>query len=460
MNNNDTIVAISGGQARAGISKVRLSGNNVVSIVSKFFKGKKPLAEIKSHSVNYGMIVDPVTGERIDEVLLLLMKAPKTYTKEDVVEIDCHGGGVSARRILQIAVTNGARIAEAGEFTFRAFMNGRIDLSQAEAVADIISSETEEGTKVAMDQLEGKLSSKIKHVRGQLIEMLAHIEVVFDYPDHDVEDITTEKVYNDLKGIEKYLNEYILSYDTGKILKEGIKIVIAGRPNVGKSSLLNALSGYERSIVTDIPGTTRDTVEEYISINGIKAIVTDTAGIRNTEDFVEQKGVERARKETDRADLVIVIIDSSEQIKNEDLELVEYTKNKERIVIINKIDSTTEEILKDIHSKLGISDYIEISLLDDSGSDSVIAAIDNKIRNNFIKGNYEEGILTNIRHKNLLSEANTFINMAISACQQSVPLDCITIDIKNAVDKLGEITGENASDDVVAEIFKKFCVGK
>jgi len=455
----DTIVAISTPPGTGGIGIIRISGENSFNIASRIFKGAKNFKDIKTHTINYGKIVDPASNETLDEVLVSKMKKPASFTKEDVVEINCHGGIIVLRKILELIVKEGARIAEAGEFTKRAFLNGRIDLSQAEAVIDLINSKTDAGSKAALDQLEGKLSRKLKEVREKLIELIAHIEVTVDYPEHDIEEITGDMVYESLKPIRNLICNISNTFENGRMIREGLNVVIVGRPNVGKSSLLNELSGKNKAIVTDIPGTTRDIIEEYININGIPIRLIDTAGIRETEDVVERIGVERAKKAVDEADLIIVMIDADAGIKSEDIEIFNNVRNKRNIVILNKIDISSNEKIKEIEDYFKEYNLIKVSIKTGSGIDK----IEEELTGLFNKGKLrlnDEIILTNIRHKNMIDKCMESIDNAISAYESGMPLDMITIDIKDAAYYLGQITGESVNEQVLNEIFKRFCIGK
>lgn len=456
MYDSDTIAAISTPHGCGGIGIIRISGENAFEILKKIFKGKRDFDELKSHTINYGRIFDPKSGETLDEVLISKMKAPHTFTREDVAEINCHGGTVVLRKILELVIREGARIAEPGEFTKRAFLNGRIDLSQAEAVIDLINSKTDQSSRAAIEQLEGKLSRRLKEARNMLIELIAHIEVTVDYPEHDIEEITGQKVYEEAKKIREKLVSIIKGFDKGRIIREGINAVIVGRPNVGKSSLLNELAGKNKAIVTDIPGTTRDIIEEYININGIPVRIIDTAGIRETEDVVEKIGVEMTEKAIESADLVIMMIDAAQGIKEEDMEILDKIKDKKHIILLNKID-----LLEEIpgFSELEGKNVIRISVKEDIGVDK----LEDEITRLFIKGDIRannEVLVTNVRHKDLLDKAIKSIDEACSAYESGMPLDFITIDIKNAAEYLGQITGESVSEDVMKEIFSRFCLGK
>ena len=459
MYNDDTIAAISTPQGTGGIGIIRISGSRAFEIAGRIFSGKKAFDELKSHTISYGKIIDPSSSETIDEVLVSKMNKPNTFTREDVVEINCHGGLVVLKRVLELVIREGARLAEPGEFTKRAFLNGRIDLSQAEAVIDIINSKTLQSSRAAMDQLEGKLSRQLKKVRDHLIELLAHMEVNFDYPEYDVEEITGRKVYDEAGQIRDLLEGIMNSFEKGRILREGISAVIVGRPNVGKSSLLNELSGKSRAIVTDIPGTTRDIIEEYVNINGIPVKMIDTAGIRETDDVVEKIGVERAQNAIENSDLVIVMIDAGVGISEEDMEILEKVKGKKTIVLINKVDLAGKQEVDAIADKLAGFRVIRTSVKNEKGIDD----LEKEITDLFMKGGISlnsEVIITNIRHKDLIAKAIQSIDEARGSYENGMPLDLIAIDIKNAAEFIGQITGESVSDDVIHKIFKNFCLGK
>lgn len=474
--NHDTIAAISTSFGSAGISIIRISGDNSLDILSKIFISKKNVEEIKTHTINYGKIIDPKTKAHIDEVLVSVMKKPNTFTREDVVEINCHGGITITKKILELVVINGARTAEPGEFTKRAFINGRIDLSQAEAVMDIIQAKTLESSKAAMNQLEGKLSKRIKESRDILIEMLAHMEVNMDYPEYDIEQITAEMVYEKTNIIIGNLENAIKTFDHGRILREGLNVVIIGKPNVGKSSLMNFLSGNNKAIVTDIPGTTRDILEDYINIRGVPVKLIDTAGIRKTEDVVETIGVQRAINAISDADLIINIFDSILGISEEEYKIadeinnsISLRDNKSKIVfLINKADLGTNEKMKEIktfiHNQfeglvVGSENIFEASVLKEEGTD-ILEDFINRI---YSKGEIEqnqETLVTNIRHKDLIQKSIDSLILAKDAYHMGMTLDCIALDIKNAAQFLGEITGESVNVAVMEEIFSKFCLGK
>jgi len=456
---NDTIAAISTPLGTGGIGIIRISGDDAFKIAEKIFKGKKDFGSIKSHTINYGKIVDPESGETVDEALLTKMEKPNTFTREDVVEINCHGGIVVLRRILALVLKEGARLAEPGEFTKRAFLNGRIDLSQAEAVIDLINSKTDESSRAAISQLEGKLSGRLKEIRNKLVELIAHIEVTVDYPEHDIEEITAEMVYKEARKIRGMLEKLLESFERGRIIREGLKVVIVGKPNVGKSSLLNELTGKNKAIVTDIPGTTRDIIEEYINIKGIPIKIIDTAGIRETEDVVEKIGVDRAAEAIESADLVLMVLDAHEGIKQEDMAIIKKIENKKHIIIVNKIDLVPDNWDVSDFPQLQGKNVIEMSLKEGIG----IEKLEDEIEELFVKGEVkanEEFLVTNVRHKNLIESALNSINEACKAYEASMPVDLLSIDLRNAAEYIGQITGETVSEEVIEEIFSRFCVGK
>jgi len=455
----DTIAAISTAVGNSGISVIRISGPEAFLSAGRIFKGKGSFSGYESHTVHYGKIIDPDSNAIIDEVLIIKMAAPKTYTREDVVEINCHGGYVTASRILDLLYRQGIRPAEAGEFTKRAFLNGRIDLAQAEAVMDLISSRTEKSSKIALSQLEGSLSVEVNKLRQDLVEILAEIEVNLDYPEYDFEDITGEKCSIRLQNITTELNKLIESFSFGKILREGMEVAIIGKPNAGKSSLLNRLSRKNRAIVTEIPGTTRDILEEYVNILGLPIKLIDTAGLRDTDDRVEKIGVEKALEVIESSDLILFILDAKSGFEKEDMDILEKVKGypDKTLFVVNKTDAKDTEKIGEIRAN--IPDFLEISVLEDSGInvlESEIYRFANKSRTDIDN----QVLVTNARHKMLLTEAAKGIDTALSAINSGMTLDIISMDIKSAADKLGEITGHFVTEEVVLNIFKRFCVGK
>lgn len=450
---NDTIAAISTALGVGAISIVRLSGPDAIEIVNNCFTGKN-LEKAPSHTMHYGHIKD--NDEVIDEVLISVMKSPKTYTTEDVVEINCHGGIISTKRILETMLTHGARLAEPGEFTKRAFLNGRIDLVKSEAVMDIIDSKSEEANKLALSQLSGSTSNMIHNFREKLKQLLASIEVNIDYPEYyDIEVVTKDQIKNELKEMKKELEKVIKESKNSTLIKEGIKTVIIGRPNVGKSSILNKLLEQEKAIVTDIAGTTRDIVEGDIYLDGILLNIIDTAGIRDTEDVVEKIGVEKSLSMIDDADLVIVVLNNNEELTKEDQEILEKTKNKERIIVINK---------NDLPRKINIKDQ-ELENIVETNANTVegIKELKEKIVELFeletIKSK-DYTYLTNARQISLAKQAYQSLKEAEESLKDNLPIDMIEIDLKDAFDLLGEIIGETYSEEILDHLFANFCVGK
>ena len=458
VNLSDTIAAISTATGSGGIGIVRISGDEAIEIADSLFvsaKGKR-LAEQKSHTIHYGNIV--YDGRAIDEVLVSVMKAPNTYTREDIVEINTHGGYRAVTAVLNAVIKRGARVAEPGEFTKRAFLNGRIDLTQAEAVIDIINAKTDKSRETAVARLEGRLSAEIKQIRESILTMLAHIEAAVAYPEHDDETMTYAAVEKGTREAMANVNKLIATADTGKIYRDGIKTVILGKPNVGKSSLLNAAVDEERAIVTDIPGTTRDVLEELININGIPLRLTDTAGIRDTDNPIEKIGVEKSRSLADEADLVLLMLDGSRPLDDEDRKLINLSENKNRIVIINKSDLAQCIDISEITALTG-SDPIAVSVKQDSG----IELIYERIRSMFLGGSIaadDEVLISSERNKNSLYKAKQFLYNVIETVDNRMPEDLISIDLTQAYEALGEITGETLDEDIIDKIFSEFCLGK
>ncbi|WP_077620111.1 tRNA uridine-5-carboxymethylaminomethyl(34) synthesis GTPase MnmE [Bacillus sinesaloumensis] len=455
----DTIAAISTPMGEGAIAIVRLSGDEAVEIASRVFKGKN-LKEVESHTIHYGHIVDPDTNQVVEEVMLTLMKGPKTFTREDVIEINCHGGLVSVNRVLQLVLSNGARLAEPGEFTKRAFLNGRIDLSQAEAVMDLIRAKTDRAMNVAIGQMEGKLSTLINRLRQELLETLAHIEVNIDYPEYDDVEEMTHRVLLEKSG--KVRDEIIRLLETsnqGKILREGLSTVIIGRPNVGKSSLLNSLVHENKAIVTDIPGTTRDVIEEYVNVRGVPLRLVDTAGIRETEDIVERIGVERSREVLKKADLILLVLNHGDEFTEEDERLFEAVSGMETIVIINKTDLPQKINMEKIKQLAKNYPIVTTSLLEEEGVDDLEEAISSL----FFKGNVEANDLTyvsNSRHIALLTQAKKSIEEAISGAESDLPIDMVQIDLTRTWELLGEIIGDAVHESLINQLFSQFCLGK
>lgn len=450
---NDTIVAISTALGKGAISVIRLSGKESIQIVNKCFKGKD-LTSVDSHTINFGYIVDG--SKVIDQVLISVMKAPKTYTREDVVEINCHGGIAATNKVLELMILNGARLAEPGEFTKRAFLNGRIDLVEAEAVMDIVNAKTEGARKLSINQLEGRLTKIIREFRQKLLELLANVEVNIDYPEYeDIEVVTIDKIKEQVKVMKDSITEIVKESENRKIIKEGINVAIVGKPNVGKSSILNRLLGENKAIVTDIAGTTRDIVEGSISLNGIELNFIDTAGIRETTDIVEKYGVEKSINEINKADLVILVLNNNEEITLDDKELIERVKDKKYITVINK---------KDLDKKLNIEELnLSNIIYTDTVSTDGIESLKNKIIELFNLDEIESGnmdIFTNTRQITLAKECLPILNDVESGIENNVPVDMVSIDIKRIWTILGEILGENYSEELIDQLFSQFCLGK
>ena len=454
----DTIAAIATAMAGSGIGIVRISGEEAVSITDQIFHmpGGKKLSDMETHTIHYGHIRD---GEEvIDEVMVLLMRGPRSYTREDTVEIDCHGGVYVMKRILETVIKYGARPAEPGEFTKRAFLNGRIDLSQAESVIDVISAKNEFALKSSMKQLSGAVSDAVKEIRGEILHEIAFIESALDDPEHISLDGYGERLELTIEGAVDRIEKLLASSDNGRILKEGISTVIVGKPNAGKSSLLNLLIGENRAIVTDIAGTTRDILEEYITLHGISLKIIDTAGIRETKDIVEKIGVDRAREMAQKADLILYVVDSSVPLDENDEEIMEMLTGKKAIILYNKTDLQPEiqpEILKE---KTG-HPVIPISAKEEKG----ITELEEQIKDMFFGGEIsfnDEVYITNARHKAALEEADRSLDLVRNSIERGMPEDFFSIDLMNAYENLGKILGESVGEDLVNEIFSKFCMGK
>ena len=452
----DTIAAISTPRGEGGIGIIRISGDKSFEILDKIFNTKNPNRDLGFYKFNYGFIHD--NGKIIDEVMAVRMKAPKTYTCEDVVEINCHGGHLISEKVLELVLKNGARHAEQGEFTKRAFMNGRIDLSQAEAVMDIIQGKTEKSISLSLEQLRGDLRDKIGSFKKALLDVTAHVNVVLDYPEEGIDDPLPSNLRENLENVYAEADRLISSYDKGKKIKEGIKTVIAGKPNVGKSTLLNSLLKEERAIVTHIPGTTRDVIEEIINIKGIPLVLTDTAGIRKTEDIVENIGVEKSKKFIENADLVLLVLDASRELESEDREVIQEIQNnkKKTIVLLNKIDLERKIEL----DEFGLENILEISAKDNIGIEDMEERIYSYIVEEKVEDSSEKLIITNIRHKTALEKTKDAIRNIFETIDAGMPMDLISVDLKEALDSLSEITGEISSEDILDHVFGNFCVGK
>lgn len=448
-----TIAAISTPMGHGGIGIVRISGDKALDIINKVFKPKNK-SEWKPYTFKYGTIVN-TQGKLLDQVLVSFFKAPKTYTGENICEINCHGGLIVTKQVLELVLRNGAVLAKPGEFTERAFLNGKIDLTQAEAVMDLINSKSSRENEVSIKQLEGYLGNKIKIIRNEIIDLLVDMEANIDYPEYDVEEVRRDKIINVLNNSIQNLKKLEDTFEKGKILKEGVNTAIIGKPNVGKSSLLNALLRENRAIVTEVAGTTRDTIEEYVTIKGIPLKLIDTAGIRETNDIVEHIGIEKSKKAIDEAELVLLLLDASSGLCNEDKELISLIRSKNHIILINKIDMENKINVNEIDD----SNIIEISIKNDIG----LEKLEKKIETMFMINELETDdtvMITNVRHQSLIINAKNALKNALNSANAGIPLDMLSIDISNGIKELGEITGETVSEDVIKGIFSKFCLGK
>lgn len=448
----DTIAAIATAYGEGGIGIIRISGEDSRDILRKIFTGK-----IESRRLSYGKIMDE--NEHIDEVLAVYMKGPKTYTGEDVVEINCHGSMVALRKTLALVLSKGARMAEPGEFTKRAFLNGRLDLSQAEAVIDVIKAKSDRSFDVAMSQLEGSLSKKIEKIRQALLDLLVEVTVNIDYPDEDIEIMTYDKARDCLCNIRNMIGELLDTSGCGRMIREGIRIAIVGKPNVGKSSLMNCLLRESRAIVTEIPGTTRDTIEEAVSIRNLPVYLIDTAGIRDTDDTVEKIGIEKTKEAFNNADYIILVVDGSRPLTSEDEEIISYVRGRRALVLLNKRDLGAEVTVDVISEKLPDCDIIETALSKGEG----LKEIEDNIESLVYGGQISQGeslMVNNVRHIDLLKQADSAAGDALSLLEIMEPLDIVEIDIRNAYDFLGEIVGDTVSDEIINEVFARFCLGK
>lgn len=458
----DTIAAISTPPGEGAIAIVRLSGDQAIEIANRVFHSpnNKSLLEVASHTIHYGHLKEVDTGEIVEEVMLSVMKGPKTFTREDVVEINCHGGIVTVNRVLQLVLRNGAKMAEPGEFTKRAFLNGRIDLSQAEAVMDLIRAKTDRAMNVALSQMDGKLSRLIHQLRQALVEVLAQVEVNIDYPEYDdVEEMTIPLMLEKSNWVKTEIEKLLQTSSQGKILREGLSTVILGRPNVGKSSLLNSLVQENKAIVTDVAGTTRDIIEEYVNVRGVPLRLVDTAGIRETEDIVERIGVERSRQVLQEADLILFVINYNMALTEEDLRLFETIQDMDYIVVVNKTDLEQKIDLQQVQKIAEDHRVITTSILQEEGVD----ALEEAIAAMFFEGEIDAGDATyvsNTRHIALLHQAHERITDAITAAEADVPVDMIQIDVTRAWEILGEIVGDTAQDSLLNQLFSQFCLGK
>ena len=455
----DTISAISTPVGEGAIAIVRLSGPKAIEIAAKLFKGIN-LEEVDSHTIHYGKMIDPKTKIVADEVMVSVMRAPKTFTREDIVEINCHGGIVAVNRVLEIVLNNGARLAEPGEFTKRAFLNGRIDLSQAEAVMDLIRAKSDKAMNVALHQVDGRLSKLIQTLRQELLETVAHVEVNIDYPEYDdVEEMSHELLREKVKAVHAEIEKLLKVAKQGKILREGIRTGIIGRPNVGKSSLMNTLIQEKKAIVTDIPGTTRDTIEEYVNVRGVPLKLVDTAGIRETEDLVEKIGVERSHQVLKESDLILLMLNNNEELTEDDIRLFNVINQMKYIVIINKSDLTQNLNIDQVTTLAKGHPVITTSLIEEDGVDKLEQAIADL----FFAGEIETDDLTyvsNVRHIQLLNKSKQALEDSLNGLDMGVPIDIVQIDVTRTWEFLGEIIGDTASDGLIDQLFSQFCLGK
>lgn len=456
-----TIVAISTAPAIGGIGIVRLSGKNCFDVLEKIFIPKKyeKIEDIKGYQIKYGKIVEPRTKNIIDEVLVSYFKEPKSYTTENMCEISSHGNIVVLKKIMNLCIEAGAVLAEPGEFTKRAFINGRIDLTQAEAIIDIINAQSAREAQESANQLEGFLSKKINQIKTKIMELMVDIEANIDYPEYDLEEVSYRRSIDKLEKIEKELLILEGTFESGKIIKEGIKIAIIGSPNAGKSSLLNTILKEERAIVTDIAGTTRDTIEERAIIDGIPFKIVDTAGIRETKNKIEQIGIEKSRKTAEKSDVIIAVFDNSKKLDKEDEEILELIKNKKAIIVLNKTDLKSSNLENNEKIKKCKNRVLKMSLKTEEGVEELFKELTNMFELNEINAN-NDIIITNIRHKNLISNAIQSTRNAINDLKKDMPIDIVSIHIKQILEDLGEIVGDNISEDIISSIFSKFCLGK
>ncbi|MFC0525955.1 tRNA uridine-5-carboxymethylaminomethyl(34) synthesis GTPase MnmE [Pontibacillus salicampi] len=455
----DTITAISTPVGEGAIAIVRLSGPEAVEKANLLFHGRN-LEQVDSHTMHYGKLVDPKTDELIEEVMVSVMRAPKTFTREDVVEINCHGGLVSVNRVLELVLDQHVRLAEPGEFTKRAFLNGRIDLSQAEAVMDLIRAKTDRAMNVALKQMDGRLSKLIQELRQELLEALAQVEVNIDYPEYDdVEEMTNEVMIENTQKVHRQIGELLQTAKQGKILREGLGTAIVGRPNVGKSSLMNALVHENKAIVTEIPGTTRDVIEEYVNVRGVPLRLIDTAGIRDTEDLVEKIGVERSRQVLNEADLILLVLNYGDELTEEDEKLFEAVQGMDVIVIVNKTDLPQKLDMDRLHHIASEHTIVNTAIIEEQGIDK----LESSISDIFFEGDIDTGDMTyvsNVRHVQLLNQAKEALEDAMQGMEVGMPIDIVQIDVRRTWEILGEIVGDSVSDSLLDQLFSQFCLGK
>lgn len=455
----DTIAAISTALGEGAIGIVRLSGNEAISIANTIIKGKN-LLNVDSHTIHYAHVIQPETQTIIDEVMVSVMKNPRTFTREDIVEINCHGGVIAVQSVLEAALSAGARMAEPGEFTKRAFLNGRIDLSQAEAIMDLIEAKTAKAMQASVNQLQGGLSDKIRALRQEMLNTLAQVEVTIDYPEYDdVEELSLQQLHDTAIDVREQIAAILNQAQQGRVFREGITTAIIGRPNVGKSSLLNILAGFEKAIVTDIEGTTRDTIEEYINIRGVPLHLIDTAGIRQTDELVEQIGVQKSRDILEKADLVLLLLNQSEPLNDIDIELLTLTQKNQRLIILNKQDLPTNIDRKQLNTYVKPHEVIDMSMVSETG----LEQLQSRIQEKFLSGTIQSqdvNYLLNSRHIHLLQQAMKALDEVMKGAEMMLPVDLIQIDFTRAWDLLGEITGESVQDELLNKLFSQFCLGK
>ena len=456
----DTITALVTAVGESSVGIIRISGPEATAIANKIYKGKTDFLTAESHTVHYGYVYDYKQDKKVDEAIFLLMRGPRSFTGEDVVEVQCHGGMVVLKQVLQLILLSGARLAEQGEFSKRAFLNGRLDLAQAESIMDIVQAKTERGVDLALSQLQGSLSGMVKELRADLLELVAFIQADIDYPDDDIERLTPDEFQSRVANLKEQIASVLENAQKGKMIRDGLRVVIAGKPNVGKSSLLNALLGHERAIVTDIPGTTRDVIEEYINLNGIPLKIVDTAGIRETDNVVEQIGVDKAQQFVKNADLVLYVVDAVQGLTDEDREMLAEIKNQHVIYLMNKSDvGITDEARVDFANAIGGAPVLEISAREKLGLDQ----LEQSIMDLFFSGTLEvqnDIMVTNVRHIQILEESAAHMEGFLTGLNLGMSVDFLVIDLQNAWEKLGKITGETVEEDLLDQIFSKFCLGK
>lgn len=457
----ETISAVATAIGEGAIGIIRMSGNKAISILDEIFKGSKvkKITEIESQKMAYGHIIDPESQKIVDEVLVLVMRAPRSYTREDIVEIHCHGGSIPLKKILELTLRYGARLSEPGEFTKRAFLNGRLDLAQAEAVIDIIRAKTDASLRMALGQLAGALSEKIRSMRHEILGMIANLEATIDFPEEDIEELTAQDVEKQVVLVLEEIEHLLATKETGRILRDGLETVIIGKPNVGKSSLLNALLKEKRAIVTDVPGTTRDSIEEFVNIRGIPLKIVDTAGIRETTDIVERLGVEKSREFIATADLILVLLDASIPLSEEDREVLELLSQREAIVLVNKSDLPSLLNMDEVYRYVSDQQVIKISVAENSGLVELEQGIVDLVYSGQVQQK-EGAFVNNLRQASLLELAKEHLVAVLETIHQDMPPDCIVVDLRDAWEKLGEITGDTVGEDIIEQIFTNFCIGK